>query len=101
MRSETEIQSEIRRLRTQRPHLADQTTEDGDRLVDALEAQLDVLVYDIDEETITANMTGGEVDDPMLERKWSEYAGDSAMAARRWLDGADPHSPSSDWQRWV
>jgi len=94
MRSETEIQSEIRRLRTQRPHLADQTTEDGDR-------QLDVLVYDIDEETITANMTGGEVDDPMLERKWSEYAGDSAMAARRWLDGADPHSPSSDWQRWV
>ena len=75
----------------------------GDDNHEAIEADIEVLKNNLSDEAIydrshTEDESDERHDDDSL---WSEHAKDSALSARRWLDGDADESPSTGWKALV
>lgn len=92
-----EITAEISRLEEIRPVVRPYSMF-GDDHKEAIDAQIEVLKDDISEDDIYERSHNGDEDDETNEDKWPENVKDSALEARRWLDGDEKEPPSKGWE---
>lgn len=89
MRSRIEIDTEIKALEEMKPRVR-RTTYFGDDNHAAIEAQLEVLRGNVDEDEIQDKFDDGE---------WTEHERDNAQQAVDWMEEyTDEGSPSENWQ---
>lgn len=93
----TQISEEIKKLETMKPKVL-RCSAFGEDHHEAIDAQIEVLETDYDEDTIYDK--SAEEGDEDAEDKWPENVRDAALEARRWLDGEaeGDKSPSDNWQ---
>jgi len=89
-----QIKSEISRLREIMDKVPP-TTRFGESNTDAIDAEIEVLENDLSEDDIYSSSCETEDEE---DEKWSFRIRDLALAARRWMDGEDPESPSKGWE---
>lgn len=91
-KTQTEIAAEVAALTEMGPKVRHFTIF-GDDNHAAIQAQIDVLVGNVDE---------GEFEDKVEEGEWTEHERDNAQQAQDWMDGySDGPAPSSDWAELV
>ena len=94
--TQDEITNEIAKLREIKPNVTRKSMF-GDNHHDSIDAQIAVMVENLSESKIYDRSTDG-TDDETNEDKWKDNVKDSALEARRWMDGDQDNSPSKDWE---
>lgn len=92
--TDKQVQTEIELLRAMKPKVR-RTSSFGDNHHDAIEAQIEVLEKDMSEDSIFDRLEEEGEDD---DAKWRQNVVDSALEARRWLDGDEKDVPSKGWK---
>lgn len=88
MRTQKEIQAEIKKLEEMEPRVR-RFTAFGDDNHAAIDAQLEVLKGDVE---------GEEFEDKIESGEWTEHDRDNAQQALDWLEERpEQHAPSEDW----
>lgn len=89
MRTPEEVQIEVGKLTEMKPKIR-HFSFFGDNNHNAVQAQIDVLKDDMDEDEIYD-----------MEGDWTQHEIDNALEARRWLDEESEEAPSSGWESLV
>ena len=89
--TQKEIQAEIETLRKMKPTVRD-ITYFGDSNHDAIDAQIEVLSGEVDED---------EIDDKVEDGEWAEHVYASARNAVDWMNGDSDDVPSEEWKELV
>ncbi|HEV2692246.1 MAG TPA: hypothetical protein VG347_05065 [Verrucomicrobiae bacterium] len=87
MKTIDEIKTEVTKLKDMQPKIPAKSFF-GDDNHGAIDAQIEVLEEDMDEDAINAKEDSED---------WSRYAAESARGAREWMDGESDDQPSGDW----
>jgi hypothetical protein len=93
----TRIRDEIAKLRQLKKQVPSHTAF-GDSNTEAIDAQIEVLEEDLDEDEIYAR---SQNDDDDVEGAWSDRIRDMAIEVRNWLDGQSDEPPSKGWEQLV
>jgi hypothetical protein len=89
-----EIKVEIEKLREMKPKLP-RTTKFGDDNHAAIDAEIEVLENDLDEDEIYSK---GPEDEDHDDSEWSQHQMEAALYTRQWMEGeAEDGSPSEGW----
>lgn len=94
--TQKQIDSEIAKLKKMKPRVR-RTSAFGDNHHNAIDAQVEVLTSRLSEMAIYDRSDDGTGDE-LNEDKWRENVRESALEARRWMDGDEPHPPSHNWK---
>jgi hypothetical protein len=94
-KSPKQIAAEADRLMAMKPNIP-RYTAFGDNNHAAIDAQVDVLTHDWDEDEI--NLRTQFEDEEEDDSKWKLHQQEAALQARWWADGQESVSPSKSWE---
>jgi hypothetical protein len=83
-----EIAAEVATLKAMKPNVL-KSSAFGDNHHNAIESQIEVMETGMEE---------SEIYDNQENENWPENVVDSALEARRWLDGDEDYPPSEGWK---
>lgn len=95
-KSQDEVTQEIEKLRVMLPKVRPFTMF-GDNNRYAIEAQIEALETEMDDDDIFAKLEEEDLDGELVG-EWPQHTVDAALSAAQWRDGDEEMCPSESWK---